>query len=164
MSFLSNLEPSLDETPFIAIGLPIQRLIGQCVVRAPDGAWRRKRTPPVTPQPLSQIRKFARPKRKGPGMTAEPFAIPSTTTVIFEKDELAGLRIRPRLQPIEVDAAPQSSEEDIRSPTAIALMLTFPIPELTCIQVAPLFVITLTHENQCAGDVLRDKNEGLNQT
>jgi hypothetical protein len=103
-------------------------------------------------------------EKKGPGNDRRALCHSVNDNGHFEKDELAGLRIRPRLQPIEVDAAPQSSEEDIRSHTAIALMLTFPIPELTCIQVAPLFVITLTHENQCAGDVLRDKNEGLNQT
>ena len=57
------------------------------------------------PPPLSQIRKLARPKRKGPVMTAEPFVYFSETSGSPEEEELAGLRICPRLQPIEVDAA-----------------------------------------------------------
>ena len=57
------------------------------------------------PPPLSQIRKLARPKRKGPVMTAEPFVYFSETSGSPEEEELAGLRIRSRRHAIEVNAA-----------------------------------------------------------
>jgi hypothetical protein len=55
-------------------------------------------------------------EKKGPGNDHRAPCYSVNDNGHFEKDELAGLRIRSRRHAIEVNAAPQSSEEDIRSP------------------------------------------------
>ena len=78
------------------------------LISAKRSHWNERRLIEVDgpPHPLSQTWKLAMTTMKGSVMTPSPlFTSAKLAGHLSEEEELAGLRICPRLQPIEVDAA-----------------------------------------------------------